>query len=608
LTSISHTQAVTLLLNGYSISEIAEMFEVSRTTIYNRRKDFLDFAQKEGLLMAVEHFEVEKSFETMINLAREFKQNNLTIDDARKGSEIAILLDSIVVEDPESFIKNVIQKAQESNISGTEITNYAVELRQLEEQESKSYTKLVSEINHKLVEHNEIEDDLVNLKSQLENVNEELVTALDESNTTKEKLEIYTSSQSSLIDKGIDVNDIASLDNLVTNLKEHDFNADEAIKFFSSTHFTKDDYERNVKESKRLEIRNNALLKENEDLDEKLNKNLAMTSTVRNLIEANINPEEILEIFKTVTGMMEMLELSEGEALNRFIIDIKTQYNEKNGYVFELEEIKNIHKAYQKKNSMLREQLEVLEEVVDDRKNAIESLKRLNTLEIEDAEIVEWGTILQELGHDVSSFRAMFSTLGGIPGILKEKTANISELEAKEEQLQNNVNDLNVQLVAMQETINLLRETVEVEALKITQAVEVFEEYFTSPETGFKVRSIRIVDDIAENLTMILDNTQNKWGSDLEILEDYVSKTVEETNRILANAYTGGSLVGRFHALEPIHKILREDTVSSTEGIISVITMLAYIKIWLKANYSEELADEFDRVIEKLTGDLGNIY
>jgi hypothetical protein len=115
------------------------------------------------------------------------------------------------------------------------------------------------------------------------------------------------------------------------------------------------------------------------------------------------------------------------------------------------------------------------------------------------------------------------------------------------------------------------------------------------------------VDDIVENLTTLINNTKYDWNNDLKKLDNNVKKILEETDRILENAYKGGRIVGQFHSLEPIHKILRDEQVSKTEGTIGVITMLTYIKIWLGKNYSEEL-DTFDKVIENLMRDLGDIY
>jgi len=563
------------------------MLEVSRTTIYNRRKDFLDYAGEEGLQLAAERYEVEETFEELMNLASELKLNETSVEEARKGSKIVELLDSMNVEDVESFILEIINKAQESDISGEEITHYAIELKRLEEQEDKSYTQLVLEIQERKLEFLEVEKNLRNLI---------------------ERLETYVNTRNSLEDKGVSLEDFETLEKLIVNFQEHEFNVDEIIEFFGATLFSRERFDRNNKENERLEVRNTALRKENDSQEERLEKNLVMASTVKSLLEVKINPDDILEIVQTVTDMTQILGLSEEEALNRFIMDVKTQYKERSGYIFQLEELNRLQKAYQEKNSMLKEQMAVLEEVLEDRKHAVESIKRMETLEIDDAELVEWGRLLKDLEYDLSTFRTMVSKLGGLPEYTEEKTRHISALEAKENELQASVDNLREELEAIQETLSLVREIVMAETSKITEAVETFEEYFASPETGFKARSTRIVDDIVENLTDLLNNTKREWSSDLEMLDDNVEKVVEETSRILANAYAGGRIVGRFHALEPIHKILRDDPVSITEGTIGVITMLTYIKIWFRKNYSEEHTEAFDLVIQRLMAGLGDVY
>jgi transposase len=608
LTSASHTQAIALLLKGYSITEIAEIFEVSRTTIYNRRKDFLDYAGEEGLKLAAERYEVEDTFEELMNLASELKLKETSVEEARKGSQIVELLDSMKVEDVESFILEIINKAQESDISGEEITHYAIELKRLEEQEEKSYTQLVLEIQERKLEFLEIEKNLRNLRDQIEHVKTELEQELELSETTSDRLETFVNIRNSLENKGVSLEDFETLEKLIVNFQEHKFNVDEIIEFFGATMFSKERFDRINKENVRLEERNAALRKENDSQEERLEKNLVMASAVKSLLNVKISPDDILEIVQTVTDMTQILDLSEEDALNRFILDVKTQYKERNGYIFQLEELNRLQKAYQEKNSMLKEQMAVLEEVLEDRKHAVESLKRMETLEIDDEELVEWGRLFKDLEYDLSTFRTMVSKLGGLPEYAEEKTRHISALEVKENELQTNVDNLREELEAIQETLRLVREIVMAETNKITEAVEAFEDYFASPETGFKARSTRIIDDIVENLTDLLNNTRNEWSSDLEILDDNVEKVVEETSRILANAYMGGKIVGRFHALEPIHKILRDDPVSMTEGTIGVITMLTYINIWFRKNYSEEHAEAFDLVIEKLMAGLGDVY
>jgi hypothetical protein len=286
------------------------MYEVSRTTIYNRRKDFLDYAGEEGLQLAAERYEVEETFEELMNLASELKLKETSVEEARKGSKIVELLDSIDVEDVESFILEIINKAQESDISGEEITHYAIELKRLEEQEDKSYTQLVLEIQERKLEFLEVEKNLRNLKEQIEHVKTELEQELELSEASLERLETYVNTRNSLEDKGVSLEDFETLEKLIVNFREHEFNLEEIIEFFGATLFSRERFDRNNKENERLEERNTALSKENDSQEERLEKNLVMASAVKSLLEVKINPDDILEIVQTVTDMTQILGLS----------------------------------------------------------------------------------------------------------------------------------------------------------------------------------------------------------------------------------------------------------------------------------------------------------
>jgi predicted nucleic acid-binding Zn-ribbon protein len=605
---VSHSKTLHLLLSGYTITEAADTLGVSRTTVYNRRKDFYDYAEREGFTMAAEHFEVEETFEDLMNLARELKNNELKIEDAKRGAKLVALLDSIQVKDPGDFIVDVVKESMNSNISGEEITKFASELKKLQDEEGKSYSQIIEEINFKKTEIEELDKAKENLEQKINGVHSELEYALDEAKVGWEKLEDFSTTRDKLEEYGIVLEDITRLENLLRNLEEQEYNVGEIINFYSKTTSTKEKLEKSIKEHENLEERNMILRDENHSLEKELNNNLKMTQSVKSLLEASIRPEDMMEITRTVTEMGETLGLDASEALDRFITDLKTHYNKRNSYMFNLGELEERHDAYEEKNSMLKERLEVLEEVLDDRKKAVESLRRMEVLGVDDRELIEWMDLLESHQYDITSFRAEVDKLGGLPKLVEEKTDNIAALEAREEELQANVEDLGLKIEAMQETLNAMRKSIESETDKIREVVEEFEEYFTSPETGFKTRSRRIVDDIIVNLTELLMETRREWNDDLEALDENVKKVVEEVDRILANAYTGGRIVGRFHALEPIYKLLREEPIPRTEATIGVITMLAYIKIWLNKHYPNEISEQCDPVIERLTRDLGDIY
>ena len=92
MSQASHREVIDLLLKGKTITEIAIMLDVSRTTIYNRRKDFVDYSEKEGILMAAKHYEVEDTLEKISNLTRLLESNDIEIKDAIQGYKVISLI------------------------------------------------------------------------------------------------------------------------------------------------------------------------------------------------------------------------------------------------------------------------------------------------------------------------------------------------------------------------------------------------------------------------------------------------------------------------------------------------------------------------------------
>jgi len=608
LTRVSHSQALELLLRGHNITEVADMLGVSRTTVYNRRKDFIDYADKEGIAMAAEHYEIEETFDDLMELSRLLKMNEMSIRDAKRGAELVAVMEEAQVSDPEEFMTVVIGEAQRKDLSGDDLTRYAVELKKLEDDTGDSYSQIVENIEDLKEKRQDLEKTRMLLEEQVHAVRSELENSLEEAEVTKERLEDFVSIRKGLIDRGISLEDMEKLEAVVRNIEELEYDPAELIDFYGEFKSVQEKLEINIKENERLNQRNEALRSENEGMETRLEQNLEMVTAVKSQLEVGIEPGDVLEIVNTVRGMGNVLGLNEDEAVKRFITDIKTGYNERSGFTFRVDELKEMHRVLEEKNSLLRERLEVLEEVIEDRKRAVESLRRMETLGIEDSDLIEWGELLEEHEYDVTSFRAEVVKLGGLHELMEEKSESIALLEAREKELESSTLELRRRISALQDTLESLRQAIEFETDKIKQVVNDFELYFTSPETGFKARSRRIVDDIVSNLTMILMETRREWDDDLAHIDNTVEKVVEETDRILANAYSGGRLVGRFHSLEPIHKLLREEDVPKTEATIGVITMLSYIKLWLGKNYPDDLSQSCDEVIERLTRDLGEIY
>jgi hypothetical protein len=608
MNNVSHTEALQLLLKGYTITQTANQLGVSRTTIYNRRKDFLDYAQKEGISLALKEYNINETFEELQALASSLKNNNLDVDEAKKGVELVNIMNEIKIEDPKDFLLEVVEESKKRNISGQEIIAYTSELKKMHIETGKKYSILIDELDSKKDEKEKLDNVYENLQEQLNSVKENLENMLKEADTTKKQLVEFSEIKTRLTELGIDLEEVELVDTLFTNLKEQDYVPNDMIDFFSSAYYNKEILEREINEKNRLQERNEILNKENEKIEKLYEENLKMVASINTLKDSEILPEYIMDIVDTVKNMSDNLDLTNEESVEKFILDIKTQYNDLNDYRFKLSELESKYSAYEEKFSLLKEKIDVLEEVLDDRNNSVEALRRMEILGITDLELIEWKNIIEEQYNDITLFRNEIVKLDGFSKYIEDKTENINVLEKKEKMLQDNIKDLDAEIIATSETLNSIRRTISVQTEQIQQMLDDFEDYFTSSETGFKTRSRRIFDDITENMLNLLSKTNIQWNEEMETLDNTVNKILEESNRILANAYAGGRLVGRFHALEPIHKILQEEPIPKTEATIAVITMLAYIKAWSIKYYSNEISERCDYIIELLTSDLGDIH
>lgn len=607
LSQAGHREVLELLLQGRTITEIADMLGVSRTTIYNRRKDFLDYAKKEGVCLAAEHFGVEDTFEKLSNLSHLLEASGLEVEDARRGVEVVNLLSSFDAVDSVAFIEDVMRRAVELGISGDEIVGYASELRGLEVSEGKPYSSLVDEIGERRAEYHRLEGELGDLREKISGDRESLENQLKESGVTREKLDAFVEEREVLESHGIGLDDVDRLETLVINLRQHDYDLGEVLGFYEKMVLLRESIGAKRDESGRLENKNNELKRENDQLESQLSRNLGLLSVVKSFEKTGVDSEDLLEVVRIVSDMSQGLGVSGEEAFTRFVDDVRTLYVERNDYRMQVEELRELQRVYQAKINLVKEELEVLEEVVSDRRSTVEAMRGFEALDITGDDLVMWSTLVKALGYEVKGFHGVLEELGGLSEYVEVKTKEIRLLEEKRDVLAGEVSGFEARIQGLGESLSLLQESFAEEAARIRGAVDEFDMYFTSPGDGFKARSREILDEVTGDLRGLLSETRSMWGDDLGKLDENVERILGESERILQNAYRGGRIVGQFHSLEPISKILREEEVSRVEGTISVITMLTYIQGWLRKTRMDE-REVFGDLIKELMGDLGDIY
>ncbi|MBD3207804.1 hypothetical protein GF319_15850, partial [Candidatus Bathyarchaeota archaeon] len=218
MTRVSHAQALQLLLSGHTITEVADMLNVSRTLVYNRRKDFIECAEREGISVAAEQYDLDETFDELMELSRLLKINELSIRDAKRGAELVAVMEEAEVKDPEDFMSVVIGEAQKRDLSGEEVTKYARELKEIEADTGKSYSQILEEIEEYEEKHKDLEKTTMLLEEQVHAVRSELEKSLEDAEVTKERLEDYISVRDSLRDYGISFEELGQLEAVLSNV------------------------------------------------------------------------------------------------------------------------------------------------------------------------------------------------------------------------------------------------------------------------------------------------------------------------------------------------------------------------------------------------------
>lgn len=82
----------------------------------------------------------------------------------------------------------------------------------------------------------------------------------------------------------------------------------------------------------------------------------------------------------------------------------------------------------------------------------------------------------------------------------------------------------------------------------------------------------------------------------------------KQSDMVLENAYKGGRIVGKFHALVPINKIISGDPLPRTEALLAIFSVMIYVREWFNSNFKLDSVKQCDLIIKSVTEDLRNVY
>jgi len=269
-------------------------------------------------------------------------------------------------------------------------------------------------------------------------------------------LDDYIKTKKALQKNNIDLENLASLETLVDNLNELEYEPEKILALYRQHQSLSTETAALESRSDELEKQVADLLKSVIKLQENIRKEEDMLNAIHHLKEYSVTPDQVVYIASTINAIGAEHGLKPEKALSKLNEDLKTGYNLKLGFENSLKNLEVRWDALSEKLKLKEEELQALSGVVDARKEALEALHRLEVVGVSDTELRNWDKILEENKYDITKFRREMERLGDIEIIFDEKNMKIRDLEEREKSLEAAKEYLETQIEAEKESLKKL--------------------------------------------------------------------------------------------------------------------------------------------------------
>jgi predicted transcriptional regulator len=134
------TRLLKMYLLGFPQLTIAAKLGINQSSVSLYINDFSVMVEEEGLGAVAKEFGIMDIVKELHSLGAELKSANSTIEDAKRGLKVAVVLDECGV--PEAKYKDVVVTCLKMKQEGFQ--SAAMELHELEEESGLSYGEIVS--------------------------------------------------------------------------------------------------------------------------------------------------------------------------------------------------------------------------------------------------------------------------------------------------------------------------------------------------------------------------------------------------------------------------------------------------------------------------------
>lgn len=603
---MSHRNTIKSLFQGNGVGETAKNMRVSKSTVLKHRRKFIEKVKEDGLMDAATQYEIGDIVEELLKIRTHIKEQNLSVEDCRRGADIWTLLTKLEVNPDELnvFLEALNNSALKKAVSADKLLEYSNELGRLSTEENKTYEEFVEELkikrslNEQLTQENKI------LAEEIQRNQEKLIQEMAESQTTLTNLNEFRALKSALTNKNVDISSLDKLCALLENLEHQGYDPQKVTEFYSDYGDLKTHLRELGEERARLQENIEEMADENQRLKEDIKENMDIELSIERLESKSLTPEMIVELTDIVTAIGHKRGLQPREALEAFKTMIDTGFDSSLGFNTLIDNLRSHSEALKRSIVDHKDELESLDTIIEARKQALKALQSISNSGISDKELVNWKTILEEINYDVAAFREELAQLKEMDKMLGEKRHEILEintrltsakrlLELTEAQASQNTESI---LQVMQR----LEDSVNAQSARIQENIAKIDEYFNEDETGFKARTKAMVEEAYNKTGELVEKAQAGWKGSLNELQTTIEKMDQQAKRILQGAYDAGKTIGKHDALEKSNRLLLGEELSGIDSTIASLMIASRLKEWFKTKKANEMVAQCDKIIEYL--------
>jgi hypothetical protein len=385
-------------------------------------------------------------------LATTFKKNGITASQCAVGFRLATIMIKLGVDEEEfeSFIADIYEKCKKLDLQPDKIAYYTDEL--LKFSKDIPLSQIPDYIKQKTDYKNKLEKDIEVLQDRIKQLEQERLDAeelrnlsLANERMTASELKWNSDLKIELKKYGIPIEDVPLIAKAIRGIGVYNYDVDKIISEFSELEYFKDQVKLYSGSLQSLQKRFADLKGECDFLEQMVNSHHQTLAVYNELEQMGFGLKQLKLLRHTVAEIAKANNISNEQAVQKFIRDVEEQYDDKLGFESKLDKVRSDIVKINDELAISRSKLLVQPLVAP-------ALQRLFENGIKEHDIIELASIFETYGSssrvnnpiDKQSLIAELAKYGNFNAMIQpleqkynELQSEVASLEAKKKELNN---------------------------------------------------------------------------------------------------------------------------------------------------------------------------